>query len=160
MKCNHCKKRNARKNKTQCKICTNQVINWKKKHPERIRQLNMKSLNKNRIKWRISGQKHFLKLKTIVVDYYSAGTMSCICCNEDIFEFLTINHIKGGGLKHRREIGTTGGGMFYRWLIQHEFPRGFNVLCWNCNWANWRFGICPHRGKHLNRGICPHKDKK
>lgn len=69
----------------------------------------------------------------------------CSCCGENEHWFLTIDHINGDGNKHRKEIGKAGSG-FYKWLIDNQFPDGFQLLCHNCN-----------MGKHLNNGICPHK---
>lgn len=67
--------------------------------------------------------------------------VKCYCCSESNLIFLTIDHINGGGNKHRKEIGTR----LYRWLIKNNFPNGFQVSCMNCNW-----------GKYLNKGVCPH----
>lgn len=45
---------------------------------------------------------------------------------------LTIDHIHGGGTKHRFETGIGGGHHFYRWLKQQGFPVGYQILCMNC----------------------------
>lgn len=44
---------------------------------------------------------------------------------------LTIDHINGGGTKHRKSLGLS---RFNFWLRNHGFPEGYQVLCWNCNW--------------------------
>lgn len=142
MPCSHYIKGDDKKT---CDKCISAVRKWKLNNPERTKELNMKSLNKNREKWKNRSQKHFFELKSIVIDYYSNNKNKCVCCGENHFEFLTIDHINGGGLAHRRKIKTTGGGMFYRWLIQNDFPIGYQVMCWNCNWAKWRYGKCPHQ---------------
>lgn len=72
----------------------------------------------------------------------------CACCGEDESCFLAIDHIDGGGNEHRKNIGKAGSG-FYKWLINNNFPEGFQILCHNCN-----------MGKHLNNGICPHIKNK
>lgn len=67
----------------------------------------------------------------------------CACCGEAEPKFLTIDHVNGGGEKHRKEIGR------YRVLteiIRAGFPSDYQILCWNCN--------C---GKSRNGGVCPHK---
>jgi hypothetical protein len=69
------------------------------------------------------------------------GGPVCACCGEDTPEFLEIDHIDGGGTKHRKEIG----GRLYAWLRRNGFPPGFQVLCANCNVAKGRYGVCPHR---------------
>lgn len=85
------------------------------------------------------------KNKMTIISHYGG---QCSCCGEIRMEFLTIDHIDGGGHKHRsllKERGTT----FYRWVIKNKFPSGFQVLCLNCN-----------MGRYLNGGICPHQQPK
>lgn len=79
-------------------------------------------------------------LKVRVIDHYSNGTMKCACCGEKHLEFLTIDHIAGGGNKHRKSIKQTN---FYAWLVRNEYPEGYRVLCMNCNWSR-KYGACPH----------------
>lgn len=69
------------------------------------------------------------------------GGYICACCGEDIPAFLSIDHIHEDGADHRRRIGTD----LYRWLIKHEFPEGFQVLCMNCQWGKRKHGVCPHQ---------------
>lgn len=59
--------------------------------------------------------------------------------------FLAIDHIHNDGNKMRRQHGT--GMQLYRWLLKHRFPKGFQILCMNCNF-----------GKARNGGVCPHKE--
>jgi len=65
----------------------------------------------------------------------------CACCGEDAREFLAIDHIDGGGNAHRRSAGIK---TLTRWLIKNSFPKGFRVLCHNCNMARGIYGYCPH----------------
>jgi hypothetical protein len=69
----------------------------------------------------------------------------CACCGETHPEFLGIDHINGGGNKHRREPGVGSGAGFYLWLKKHHYPEGFQVLCHNCNLAKGFYGYCPHK---------------
>ena len=46
-------------------------------------------------------------------------------------DVLTIDHIKGGGTKHRKKIK---GEKITVWLKKNNFPKGFQTLCFNCNW--------------------------
>ena len=66
---------------------------------------------------------------------------ACACCGEYRFAFLTIDHIEGGGRKHREQF--TSNDALYRWLKQEQ-REGFRVLCYNCNCARGNFGKCPH----------------
>lgn len=75
---------------------------------------------------------------------------ACACCGENIEVFLTIDHTAGDGSAHRQEI-TNGRGRaagsrpLYRWLRKHGYPSGFQVLCFNCNYAKHQLGTCPHQ---------------
>jgi hypothetical protein len=82
------------------------------------------------------------------------GGFRCACCGVTEEAFLTLDHIGGGGNKHRAEVKRAGGGnargggsSFYRWLRRHGYPPGYQVLCFNCNFAKWRLGTCPHQRK-------------
>src|SRR5258708_2811635 len=67
----------------------------------------------------------------------------CACCSETIKEFLSVDHVNGGGGKHRKEIGGTEA--FYYWLRRHGFPQDeFRLLCMNCNFSFGMYGYCPH----------------
>ncbi len=70
----------------------------------------------------------------------------CVCCEESEPIFLTVDHVRGNGGDHRRELGNNGGNAFYRWLRNKGFPQGdYQILCMNCNWGRWRAGgSCPH----------------
>lgn len=68
----------------------------------------------------------------------------CACCGEAQNEFLSIDHIDGGGREHRRQIGT-GANVLYHWLRKNDYPEGFRVLCHNCNAARGFYGYCPHQ---------------
>ncbi len=88
-----------------------------------------------------------LKLET----FERYGGCSCTCCKESESVFLTLDHIDGGGNKHRKELkdnkGVGGGHSFYAWLKRNDYPEGYQVLCFNCNFAKWKLGKCPHKSK-------------
>lgn len=74
------------------------------------------------------------------------GGPICACCGETTYEFLTIDHINGGGNKHaeaRRDKGQHAN--LYTHLIAEGFPPGYQVLCYNCNCAKGNYGVCPHQ---------------
>ena len=65
----------------------------------------------------------------------------CSCCGEMEYEFLTLDHIHGGGSKHRKEIG----GQFWKSILNEGCPKDkYRVLCFNCNMALAHNGYCPH----------------
>jgi len=79
-----------------------------------------------------------ITLRKEVLEHYGG---KCACCGETKYEFLSIDHINGGGSKHRKEIN----GMICPWLKNNNFPDGFQVLCYNCNQAKGIYGYCPHQ---------------
>jgi hypothetical protein len=83
-----------------------------------------------------------LNKKDRIINHYGG---KCFCCGEANITFLTIDHINNDGNRHRR-INQQAKNNFYNWIIQNNFPSGFQVLCWNCN-----------MGKYINKGICPHE---
>lgn len=76
-----------------------------------------------------------------VIFHYTNGDMCCVNCGENIYELLTIDHINGGGSKHRRKIES--GSNFCLWLRRHNFPEGLQILCYNCNMIKQR--VTPER---------------
>jgi hypothetical protein len=83
---------------------------------------------------------YYINLKTLVLEHYGSV---CACCGESRLVFLSIDHIGGGGNKHRQTL--PGGCMIYRFLKKTGYPQGYQVLCWNCNWAKHILGTCPHQ---------------
>lgn len=82
---------------------------------------------------------------------YSGGTPQCNCCGEFRLEFLTLDHINGGGNQHRLEVtgSKKGGHKFFVWLRNNNYPPGFQVLCYNCNMGRAaNGGKCPYANEH------------
>jgi len=67
----------------------------------------------------------------------------CACCGESTYEFLCIDHINGGGNRHRKQLGCSRN--FFHWLKRNGFPEGFRTLCHNCNQSLGYNGYCPHQ---------------
>ncbi len=135
------KHRNYYKNNKD--ICKNSVKKWAKKNTEKIKKYALINYIKNKIKILERYKEDNKKRRKIVLEYYGG---KCVCCSESIYEFLSIDHINGGGNKHRNEIfGTKKGGNIYHWLIKNNFPKGFQILCHNCNMAKGFYGKCPHK---------------
>lgn len=107
-------------------------------------------LHKKEIKHRSKMRRRNYKLK--VFRYYSKGIPKCACCGETHIEFLCIDHIHGGGNKHRRKLQKHSTD-YYRWFIKNNFPEGFQILCHNCNMAKGFFGYCPHEREKKLIGI-------
>tara|TARA_Y100000590_G_C15260568_1_gene841073 strand:+ start:81 stop:662 length:582 start_codon:yes stop_codon:yes gene_type:complete len=79
--------------------------------------------------------------KLQVFKHYSNGKVECACCHENNIGFLSLDHIHGGGGKHRKSINSNT----YKWIINHDFPPGYQILCMNCNWGRRINGTCPHQ---------------
>lgn len=134
---------------TEKKIAYNRK--WREKHPDYDKTRYQK--NKDRIddvheNWLLQHpnyQKSELqKKRLLVLIHYGGNPPKCACCGESELDFLTVDHIYGGGSKIRRETKMYGSS-FYRWLIENNFPEGYRVLCCNCNW-----------GCRRNNGVCSH----
>jgi len=116
--------------KSFCRSCHNNYNSeWSKQHKEKVRPIV---------------KKYYAKLKLSIFIAYGGNPPKCACCGETHIEFLTLDHINGGGSKERnnRKQGSYG---IYRRLKREGFPKGFRVLCMNCNWAYGKWGYCPHK---------------
>lgn len=91
------------------------------------------------------------RIKQRVLDIYGN---SCACCGETRFEFLTLDHINGGGREHRDRYTTDtpgrsrgrGGWVFYLYLLKEPMKDlNIQVLCGNCNMAKGQKSVCPHQ---------------
>lgn len=88
-------------------------------------------------------RKHNQKCRNIVITHYGGDPPKCACCGESHYEFLTIDHVNGGGDKDRKARGS--GSNVYHSLIKDGFPPGLRVLCYNCHLALGFSGYCPHQ---------------
>lgn len=133
--------------KYRCKPCLRDRGRFLRgKNPDPSRKAALKYYWKNRSEQMGRNKRYEEMVKDSVFNNY--GGYICSCCGEKEIVFLTIDHIDGGGTKHRKKVG--GGGKFtYRWIYKNNFPKGFRVLCYNCN-----------SGRARNNGICPHEKAK
>jgi hypothetical protein len=122
---------------------------WRKQNRDKVRAYSKKHAPKvrkaywdNPEQYRKEAIQKRRRLKDLV--YAAYGGYSCRCCGETTPEFLTIDHINGDGANHRRIIGRCGNTLLL-WLKKNNFPTGFQILCWNCQWGKRRDGICPHQ---------------
>lgn len=117
------------------------LVGYERTKEYRSRPENRERINENSKNYRLRNiqkcrdkdyMRHFLR-KMEVLMHYSDGTLECAICGENRTECLSIDHVGGGGNKHRKEIGSKSSGVhFYKWLIDNDFPGGFRVLCMNC----------------------------
>ncbi len=83
------------------------------------------------------------QLRQKAIDAYGG---KCACCGISQYEFLALDHVKGGGNIHRKALGFSGNAIT-RYVIKNGYPQEFRVLCHNCNCAIGFYGSCPHH-KH------------
>ncbi len=105
-------------------------------------------------KARVRARKRAIELKIMILNAYggpqcacrgcSWHNQRCVCSHIDV---LTIDHIDNSGAKHRREMTggdrVGGGDTTYRWLKKNNYPSGYQVLCWNCNWIKYKHLVSP-----------------
>lgn len=100
--------------------------------------------HKSKISARQRQRNQLLKLEVV-----KAYGRFCSCCGESEIRFLSIDHVKGDGKRHRDSLRGRGfaGSAFYRYLKSKGFPDKdkLQVLCFNCNMAKGTHGICPHQ---------------
>lgn len=139
-------KRSKRGLTTACKSCIGiSVKNWRSNNKDKVSQY-MKEYNKSYKKkyhsnhvgeekaYKVVYHKiHNGNLKQTILSRYGG---QCAICGVTDPAFLNIDHIDGRGGEHRRSIGVSGAA-FYEWLINNDFPPGFQVLCWNHNWLKY-----------------------
>lgn len=115
--------------------------------PDRRREVNRQASLKYYNRKKQENPEHFnekmrarsLERRQRVIAAYGG---CCSCCGESAFEFLAIDHING---KEQREIdGYRQAAALVMWLIKHNFPEGYRILCHNCNCAIGFYAVCPH----------------
>lgn len=97
-------------------------------------------------RWAQARREKDRRIKEAVFAAY--GGFRCACCGETERIFLTLDHMLNNGAEWRRQVfgaRNYAGRRTYWWLLKHNFPAGFQVLCMNCNF-----------GKRMNHGKCPH----
>ena len=122
-----------------CKPCRRKRDNERRAADrQRFRDEHRAWRDANRDRVRESARKHAARLRDEVLTAYGNA---CACCGERTREFLTLDHIEGGGTAHRKATW----GKVYNEVKREGFPSGYRILCWNCNWAYRLSGDCPHR---------------
>lgn len=104
--------------------------------------------NKRTKEWQARNRQQYLQAmkdrhninRLLVLQHYSNGDPKCACCGESEWKFLAIDHVNGGGKKHRSVTSSC----LADWIVRNNYPDGFRVLCHNCNFARGIYGKCPH----------------
>ena len=93
---------------------------------------------------RLNVLQHYSKLLS------NSESACCNCCKESEINFLAIDHIAGKKqMDSEPELiklgyrSTLRGNGLIRWILNNNFPKGFQTLCHNCNYAKRNNGFCP-----------------
>jgi len=125
-----------------CKKCDIKCSKgWQQNNRDKYNQSQREWHQNNRDKHNQLNKEERRRLRDEVFDAYGG---KCACCGESRKEYLTIDHVNGGGKKHRKEINARTSQEFYRWLKQNNYPEGFQVLCFNCNCGKGTYSVSPH----------------
>ncbi len=106
-------------------------------HKQEIKEYKQNWYLQNKTKSVAQSKRRRLYYKTQVLTHYGNGKLACVRCSFSDIRALSIDHINGGGFKHRRSLGiNNGGGLgFYLWLIRNNLPMGYQTLCMNCQYT-------------------------
>ena len=113
---------------------------------QRHREKELKRHKASRIKFKDKIKQRIVDLKLEVYSHYSKVVSNsdipvCACCKENHIEFLTLDHINGRkSMNHKPSLKAD---KLCRTLKREGFPKGIQVLCWNCNSAKSDKGVCP-----------------
>lgn len=126
------------KNKDSCHYCgTVEDIYMMREYKNGNKTFRCRPCNRSATK------KYYDRKRELVFGHYGK---KCVCCKEDTFEFLSIDHINNDGYIARLNDGSRLSGVhLYQKIVKDGFPDSFQTLCMNCNF-----------GKRMNNGICPH----
>lgn len=125
---------------SQCKACGLAYSReWYYKNWHRRRAQIAVYTRENSEHLRERGRSYGQALRSAVIEGYGG---QCACCGEREFDFLTLDHIHGGGNQHRKKRKSHG---IYLDVINANFPPEYRILCFNCNFATRLGRTCPHQ---------------
>ena len=113
---------------------------WKAENREKVLTSKRKYNKKNREKVNRSSTEGRKERRLIVLLHYSNGKPMCACCGNNDYDKLTIDHIIPRSGEHLLKHMT--GSRIYGWLINNNFPDGYQVLCASCNCSKKSGGSC------------------
>lgn len=108
---------------------------WLDNNPERARKNRREWARRNFAKSRRSSQRCVRNNRLKVLTHYGGNPPKCVNCGYGNYDCLDIDHI-GNNAKDSPKYKRSGHGL-HNWIIQNDFPLGFQVLCKNCNWSKY-----------------------
>ncbi len=121
---------------------------WYNRNKDKVSEQRKEDYQNNKEKYLARSHVYTRRLKLEVLVHYS-GTDLPHCADpfhlhlpNDPFltdcRVLSIDHINDDGADERERIFGTrrfgGGHSFYLWLKRNNYPMGYQVLCFNCQW--------------------------
>jgi hypothetical protein len=138
--CPYCGGQNADKRFKLCLSCR-----------EKTRLISRSRYKANLTYERLRNRNKRRHIKSVVLGHYSKGTPHCVCrgtncwhtgaCSVSDIRVLELDHINGGGNIERKRVFGDKHAASYQWIINNDFPVGYQTLCSNCN----RFKTNPHQ---------------
>lgn len=117
---------------------------WDKK----LAKMSPEELKAHRLADAAKATKRYMERKDQIFAAY--GGYVCKCCGELEKSFLSVDHIENNAQQMIRDgLHKRGSASFYNWLVKNKFPKGFQILCMNCQF-----------GKKHNNGVCPHQVRR
>jgi hypothetical protein len=120
---------------------------WRLNNPEKLKKSKINYRLTHKIKIQINAKKYYGRYKDKMCKWnktqynllrdelYRILGDKCIRCGFNNKHCLQIDHVKGGGNKHREKLNNRGIGYLRR--IIKEIKTGskdYQILCANCNW--------------------------
>lgn len=118
---------------------TGRLVYYCPDHQEARKKHKKTYYEKNREDFNQKCLQRYHNLRKLVLAMYGG---KCACCGEKHETFLALDHVNGGGQKHRHSRGGNYG--VYKDALLANDPTEFRVLCHNCNFAIYQCGLCPH----------------
>jgi hypothetical protein len=134
--------RNSDKRASYCKACNSLAsMEYVQRNREKVAayQRGWGEANRERLVARRKQQHIALRIETL----NAYGGVRCACCGVTDLIFLALDHIADDGPARQKAGEHRAGVRLYKALKDAGFPPGFQVLCFNCNWAK-SHGGCPH----------------
>ena len=116
-----------------CVVCGKELIGKQKKYCSiRCTSNYWNKQRRGKVK-RYYDHQYESRVRAKVFTHYGGNPPKCAICGFDNLLVLEIDHINNNGYEHRKEEKLRCGRQTYAWLIKNNYPKGYQVLCANCN---------------------------
>jgi len=116
----------------------NRMQEWRRKNPEKYKA----SFKRDRERLAEWIKENYSNWKQEVIKHYTKGKNCCECCGFSDQRFLTIDHIVP---RSKTKEPRMGGSSLYKYILNRNFPSGYQILCYNCNMGKRDNLDCPHK---------------